>query len=156
MKRFLLIFITAVLLFSAISCTEKEESYDIDTADAARRFCEGLNFDDELVILSDEKAQTLYGFGAKNITVYAGSGSTAEMIVVAEYENPNQTAQGVQYINDYMAEKITIYSSYAPLEVEKLENAFVHGYGNFAVCIVTADDCDLQTFAENILKSYKK
>lgn len=141
--------LAALMLVCAVSCGNKEPPADGDTAEnkeysfdtdvLAAEIAEKVSFGDSMVKLSDESASMRYVFGQEKITAYAGSGATAEVILVCSYADEDDAGKGAGYIASYIEQQKILFADYNVDEMPKLDSAFIGQYGRYTVCVVAAD-----------------
>lgn len=141
----------AALLISFASCNQKNEFTDVefDIESLASKLYEGCVFDDELVRLSDELTATRYNFGGVKAVAYAGSGATAEVIIIVEYADKETAANSIYLVKNYVKDQITFFEGYNANELPKLHSALCRTYGKYAVLCVSGDTVRAQEIVEN-------
>ncbi len=141
-KTVSLIIMFALALTLLFSCGKAEESiavYEFDIDALAGSIASSVSFDDSLVRLSGESAEMRYVFGYDRIAAYAGSGATAEVVIVCEFADNEAAEKGMSNIRAYLDAQHTMFEDYNVSELPKLENAMLQRYGRYTVCVVAPD-----------------
>ena len=146
------LFFALILLastFAATSCAKSEpaepaESFErgeIDVASLAQALCDGLTFDDEPVKLADSIVALKYTAlaGAECSAVYAGSGATAEEIIVAGAADENGATALLSALEGYNKDRREIYADYNPAEAARLSSPLLIKKGKYVIYCVAAD-----------------
>ena len=145
----LIIFIIcgAMCAFALGSCTQAGPE-DLDIEALAHKLGTEIVYDDELVRLSDDMVKKVYVFSADQLVVWAGSGATAEKIIVGQAESAAAAKRLEEEFKNYLDAEIKRYENYVPAELVRLDDAVVMRSGRYVAYCVTAD----YRVAEEIIK----
>ena len=142
------------MLLCFVSCAEKtNKEITLDVDKVAEELYKRLSFDDEMVKLDSERAGDLYGFEADECAAYAGTGATPEMISVAHYSSIVYLNNASEQIYRFLDTQKEDFSSYAPIQVPKIEKAAVKIYGSYLICVVSATE-DSDGLIETVMDKY--
>lgn len=143
-KIFALLLISVLTLLSIVSCGEKNDIV-IDINELASRL-DGVyvGTDIELVDIEGETVDAHYGINGLYATarVKGSITITSDEYVILECFDDESAENAYAIINDYRAERIKLFSSYASEQVPKLENALLKRAGKYVVFVV-ADNNDM-------------
>lgn len=151
MNKLTLILTVIIIAATIISCSEKTAEYvnvTFDTEQLAVKLCSDVPFEDELMRLGDDVVGLKYNFGSDSAVVYAGSGATPEIIIIAKCADAEAAEAAVLKIKDYIDDQITLFTDYNSSQLPKLESAFCRAYGCYAICVVSGDSAAAQSTIE--------
>lgn len=155
-----LLFILIAAAFILAGCAETGETdysaLSLDAGTAAETISSGLVFDDTLARISDERASQLYPFGAESLAAYAGSGATAEVVIVAQYSDPAAATAALTMYDSYLSDQKTLFTDYNASELPKLESAVCETKGCYVFCIVNSDATAAQNLIDETVSSAMK
>jgi len=147
--------LTAIILSLIIlltSCNDNKYvnlTFDINTL--GNDLLENASFDDELVQVNDGIISTLYHFGeCESIVAYAGSGATAEEIIIIEGKNSENAKNLYEKLKSYLQKKKITFEDYNPSEMYKLKDPVLAQYGNYVVYCISKDN----EKAQSIINKY--
>lgn len=154
MKRYRLYISTITILLVVIAMLSgcgKEKVQSITKESAIKLssdLLESGKFDSKLSEVNLDVAANLYKINSDKIKVlqaYMGDGASAEEIVVLEgdYESIKKL------VETYLDEKEDTYSSYLPLEAEKINNAVCKQFGNYTIVCISADSESAEKILSN-------
>ena len=147
MKRMIaLLLAMGMLLFSC----KDQENKEIDVASAAEGIVSALSWDDELSLVDDQVASSLYEIpdGLEDVALYLSSGATAEEVAVFAFSTEDGAKSMEQNLQKRIDSQIAGFSDYVPDEVPRLENAVIYRDGRYLAFCVSGDD-DALTEIEN-------
>ena len=137
-KRFLGVCFALALLFSFCSCQKKTDyKDDIPCSEAITEAKKEVPTNSGYETMGQGRAE--YAFGASEyddcaLLVSVATENIDEIGIfhaTSEKEAKELRAAVEKYLEDLLEEKGAFIASYAPLELEKLENAQVKSYGNY-------------------------
>jgi hypothetical protein len=140
MKKLLPLALSLLLLLSACGDGETAEPYDLQATQAlvdAGAFSVPLEELDAALLYDFEG----YGIDASKLTgskALSASGYT-EQASVTLWKTADDAKAAVEAFGVYLQDMKDTYKSYAPLEVEKLDNAIVSQRGTSVLLVVPAD-----------------
>lgn len=106
---------------------------------------ENAEFDDELVSIEETVIHTLYNFGkSEAIVVYAGSGATAEEIIIIECDTSDNAKAAYDNLKSYLQKKKITFKDYNPAEMYKLDDPILKQYGKYVVYCISIDNEKVQ------------
>jgi len=156
MKRISLVLLAACVVFGAFSgCGQKAEPVEFDLASLSSQLMESGAFSDFLSPISKEIAASFYGFEAAEVTdssVLCSTGATTEEIGLFKCANEEAAKKIFANAQARVETQRSIYESYAPLEMPKLDDAIVTQNGLYVFYIVSAD----YTKAQAVLDAQNK
>lgn len=140
MKKFLCVFISAVLALSLTACGSGEKAFD-PAADAKALLETAGVFSETLTEIDRSTACALYGIDENTVTgsaIYGATGSAEELaIFTLSDETAAQTAaKQLGYRVEDRKEELT---DYMPAELPKLDKAVVETRGNSVLLVIAAD-----------------
>lgn len=162
MKAFKVItlFLTAVLIFC--SCG-KSEIKDISMYDLCKSMSAGAGFEDMTYISnSDDNAADNFTYISDLeydkvnawFDYYASDGAVcADEIAVIEVKDSNDTVTAENSLRDHLEYRTSLYKTYAPEQVPKLNKAAVFSYENFAVLIISDNPSDVKSAFMNAVNN---
>lgn len=149
MKRLLILFVTAAVLFAG--CSNRGKT-DIVPADAAEKILSEVDFLDTLIEAQGDVAKEWYALDDKvsDFAIYvSGSGATAEEIAVIKSSDIETAKATVEKRLDDLKFR---FKDYVPAEMTKLNDPVLASGGD-VVILVLADDSDkAHKVVESILK----
>ncbi len=158
-KRLFLCVIAVCTMLAVAACGsdsgKNQGDYDtkIDDAQLAAYLIDNVTFRDTLDVIDDDLAMELYDLDAdtfENMTVYAGTGATAEEVAVIAVKDDTQAAEVKEEILDRIEDQKKGFENYVPGELTKLADPVITQIGNCVVLVV----CDDSSEAENALNNY--
>ncbi|NCB73824.1 MAG: DUF4358 domain-containing protein [Clostridia bacterium] len=156
MKRISLVLLAACVVIGAFSgCGQKAEPVEFDLAALSSQLMESGAFSDFLSPVSKEIAASFYGFEDADVTdcsVLCSTGATTEEIGLIKSASEEAAAKILANAKARVETQRSIYESYAPLEMPKLDNAIVTQNGLYVFYIVSAD----YTKAQAVLDTQNK
>jgi hypothetical protein len=151
----------AVILSSCVGSSPASEKkismYDLSVA--MRSAC-GSPEDMSYVSSEDESAETalskIADFEYSEIDsffiLYASDGSkSADEIVVTAAKDPAYVQQMTALLRDHLTYRTSLYKTYAPEQIPKLEKAEVFSEGNYAVLIVADNTGRIHSAFDNFI-----
>ena len=141
------------LLFCALFAGCKEETpieYAIDPVKLAADLTAGLTFDDQLVNLTDEAVAAKYAYGQQTASAWAGSGATAELVLIAEFADEAAAKTGLDRCGSWLNGQADLYAKYAANEVPKLQNALKTTLGRWMIVVVSGDTSAAEALLEQL------
>ena len=138
MKRTPLLLTLLMILLVAAGCsTTAAVSLDVDKT--AGRLSTEIVFQDQLTHQDKDASLKLYDLTAEDVeavSLYVGTGATAEEVSVWQGKNETAAKAIEQAVNTRIENQKESYVDYQPQEMPKLENPVVVVKGNYvALCI---------------------
>lgn len=156
MKKALTLIFTAGLLIAALAaCGEKTEAKKLDLAAMATDLKDNGGYSDIISPIEKDVAAKLYGVDASGIAdcqVYCSTKATTEEIGLFKCTDEKSAEALLKAAKDRVESQRATYSSYAPGEMPKLDDAIVKQDGNYVFYIVTADSAKAQAVLDKYLK----
>ncbi len=138
--KFVLILCAVVL---SVACAKKESgSYDFKASDLASSIVESMKFEDDLAEVDKDSVISKYDTDMLNIdnsSVYMSTTATSEEVAVFVLEDETQAQTVLEKCTSRIEAQRTVYSSYAPQEVTRLDNSYIEKRKNIVVLCVTSD-----------------
>ena len=154
MKKLIVSVCMLALVLSLTACSGKGgKEINVDIAKLAQDLNSQAVTSDTLTSTAAEMLASIYFVDAEQIeagTAYTSSGSTSCEVAVFQCKQASQTAEVEKLFKNRVSNQSTLFSTYAPDEVTKLDNAIIKTAGKYAVLCV----CDDKAKAESILKEY--
>ena len=156
MKKITLIFLSALLLFSLLSCnSQKQYSDSASTESIANAVVAALKEFEENVAYSyaeegyfDDYFQ-VPDYVSDSIAFFATDGNNINEFGIFHVTNGNaKSMQSIldKYLKDCYAQNQSFYDSYIPEETPKLRDAEVKAFGNYVVFAIAHKDCRAEFF----------
>lgn len=156
MKKTAFLLLAACLFIAAFAgCGKKAEAKDPDLAAMAADLKDNGGFSDILSPIEAGVAAKLYGVDAATISdsrVYCSTKATTEEIGLFKCTDEAAAGKLLASAKARVESQRTIYSSYAPGEMPKLDDAIVKQSGDYVVYVVTADSAKAQAVLDKYLK----
>jgi hypothetical protein len=144
MKKILLLTTLAIIIFIC-SCGDKYETAVIDINSLADKIISGITFDDQLMQISEENIKLIYNFGEYvNMIVYAGSGATAEEIILIECADSSTADKIYLNVDTYYKNKKFYFKDYNPDETYKLDKPIFARIGKYVIYCVSPNTAEVQ------------
>jgi len=156
MKRVGLAFLAFCMVFGALTgCTEKAKPAEYDLEALGKQIADSGAFSDILSPVNKEIAASFYGFEDAEVTEcveYCSTGATTEEIALIKCADEEAAAKISAKAKARVETQRTIYESYAPLEMPKLDDAIVTQDGLYVFYIVSADSAKVQAVLDGLKK----
>ena len=156
MKKALTLILAAGLLIAALAaCGGKTTAKDYDLAAMAADLKTNGGYSDIISPIEKNVAAKLYGVDAATISdcqVYCSTKATTEEIGLFKCTDETAAASLLTAAKARVESQRDTYSSYAPAEMPKLDDAIVKQDGNYVFYIVTADSSKAQTVLDKYMK----
>ena len=152
MKKLLIILMALAMLAGLCACGGGGEAKEIDLDALAAELTACEAFTDILSQPADGVAARLYGFEDGDVVkcvMYTGTGATAEEIFLAQAADGAAAAALKTACEQRVENQKLAFRSYAPAEVEKLDNAVIMTSGNYVVLVVSADAAAVRSIVES-------
>ena len=149
--------LTAVLITAAAfllvltGCSSKKKELSIDVAKLAEDLNSQTITSDTLTATVPEMTAGIYNLSDSDLesaAAYKSAGSTALEVAVFACTDSKKTEDIKKTLEAHIKSQSELYASYAPDQVEKLDNAVLKTAGKYVVLAV----CDDTAKAESILK----
>lgn len=128
-----------LMLASCGAASDKYSGIEIDTLEFAEKIEIAGSFDDELALISKNATTALYSFsGAVSVVAYAGSGATAEEILVITAADEEGAAALVKLLESRRVSRRIDFKDYNPQEQPKIDAATIIKAGKYAIYCVSA------------------
>ncbi len=139
MKRIIIfVLLTGMLLFSC----QDQSNQQVDVASAAENIVSALAWDDELALVDDQVASSVYSIpdGLEDVALYLSSGATAEEVAVFSFSSEDKAKEMEQNLKSRIDSQIAGFSDYVPDEVPRLESAVIYRSGRYVAFCVSGDE----------------
>lgn len=143
--RILCLTLSLLLLLCLCACgssDEPESASGVDVHALTAEIVETGIFTDVEVENTNGQALSVYGLdeaGIPDYSVYFSSMATPEEVAVFQVNSPEQASAVMDACRARQASQVQSYESYAPDQVEKLNNAMIGNVGDLVYYIVTPD-----------------
>lgn len=138
--KFVLILCAVVL---SAACAKKEsKSYEFKASDLASSIVKSMKFEDDLAEVDKDSVISKYDTDMLNIdnsSVYMSTTATSEEVAVFVLEDEEQAQTVLEKCTSRLEAQRTVYSSYAPQEVTRIDNSYIEKINNIVVLCVTSD-----------------
>ncbi len=154
-KRGFLILAACLLATALAGCGGKTNVKNLDLAAMATDLKDNGGFSDILNPVESDVAAKLYGVDAATVSdsqVYCSTKATTEEIGLFKCTDEASAEKLLAAAKARVKSQRDIYSSYAPGEMPKLDDAIVKQSGSYVVYIVTADSAKAQAVLDKYLK----
>ena len=152
MKRFGLRLLAFCMVFGVLTgCAEKAKPAEYDLEALGKQIEESGAFSDILSPVNKEIAASFYGFEDAEVTEcveYCSTGATTEEIALLKCASEEAAVKIKTNAQARVETQRTIYESYAPMEMPKLDDAIVTQDGLYVFYIVSADSSKIQAVLE--------
>ena len=156
MKKTITLLLTACLLTTALAaCGTKTAAKDYDLAAIAADLKTNGGYSDIISPVEKDVAAKLYGVesaGIADCQVYCSTKATTEEIGLFKCTDEKAAAALYEAAKARVESQRSIYSSYAPAEMPKLDDAIVIQDGNYVFYIVTADSAKAHAVLDKYMK----
>lgn len=116
---------------------------DVDIATLGDKLKSDITFEDELVQFDNGKVEKILGISQDlftNAKVYeSSSGATPEAIDCIEAKDENAANEIKTALENRLSSQKTLFESYKPEQMPKLENAVIKVNGKYVVMVVSGD-----------------
>lgn len=144
-KRLSILLIAALLVFTLCACGSSEEvtsESKLDVHQVAADIVATGAFTDVTTENTNGQALSVYGLSEDTVldySVYFSSMATPEEVAVFEVSSPEQASAVMDACTARRVSQVQSYETYAPDQIEKLNNAIIANVGNIVYYIVTKD-----------------
>ncbi len=155
MKKRISVILVLLLVMSILAACESQQAVQFDPQPAAEAIYASGAFSDILSPIQGKIAAMLYNVDEANIaecSVYCSTGATAEEIAVFRCKDEASAAALKQAAQQRIQSQKDAYSSYAPLEIPKLDNALLRSSGVYVVCVVADDYAAVTPILDKYIK----
>ncbi len=155
MKKLLILSLALLLLLCALAGCGGRKPVQFEPQEAAGALLDSKAFSDILSPVQPVIAAVLYGVPLENVdacSVYCSTGATAEEIAVFRCRDEAAAAALKQTAQQRLQEQKDAYSSYAPQEIPKLDNALLRASGVYVVCVVAEDYDAVRPILDKFIK----
>lgn len=153
MKRMSVALLLACMAFGVFSgCGQKTEPVEYDLAALSSQLEQSGAFSDILSPVTKEIAASFYGFDSAEVTecvVLCSTCATTEEIALFKCANEDAATKLKANATARVETQRTVYESYAPGEMPKLDDAIVKQNGLYVFYIVSADYTKAQAVLDN-------
>ncbi len=151
-----MVLLLACVAFGVLSgCVQKAEPVEYDFASLSSKLEQSGAFSDFLSPVTKEFAASFYGFDTADVTecvVLCSTGATTEEIALFKCANEEAAIKLKANAAARVETQRTVYESYAPLEMPKLDDAIVTQNGLYVFYIVSADYTKAQAVLDGLNK----
>ncbi len=129
-------------------------SDDLDANGIANMLRTNIDYKDELMEVSLDKAAMFYDFSGIKIDegcLYESSGATAEEIVVLKCSDSQSVAVAKEVLSGRVSEQIESFKDYVPEEITKLKSAVIISNSEYAILSVSDDPDGAKKIIEEAL-----
>lgn len=154
MKRIVLLAVSLAMLLALCACGGGGSKKDVDLDALASELTASGAFTDIMSQPADGVPSRLYGFQDGDVSkcvMFTGTGATAEEIFLAQTSGSDAAAQLQTACEQRVENQKLAFRSYAPAEVEKLDNAVIVTDGNYVFLVVSADASAVRAILEKAL-----
>jgi len=133
-------------------CTQKVKPSEYDLDALSQQLQESAAFSDILSPVTKEIAASFYGFADADVTdcvVLCSTGATTEEIALFKCASEEAAAKLKANADTRVETQRTVYESYAPGEMPKLDDAIVTQNGLYVFYIVSADASKAQAVLDS-------
>lgn len=153
MKKSCCLVCCILILFSFFSCGENKNVV-IDVATLSSEIAN--TFDGggiELVEIDDETVDIHYGLKGMYSDAYClvSITVTSDELLIIEATDEATAEKAYALLDEYVNERIELFTSYAPEQVSKLESAMLQRAGKYVILLVAEDTAE----AEKIWKKHR-
>ena len=156
MKKALTLILAAGLLIAALAaCGSKTTPKDYDLAAMAADLKDNGGYSDIISPVVKDVAAKLYNVDAAGIAdcqVYCATKATTEEPGLFKCTDEKAAAALYEAAKARVESQRSIYSSYAPAEMPKLDDSIVKQDGNYVFYIVTADSAKAHAVLDKYMK----
>lgn len=127
-------------------------SKELDMTSVANEILSGATFAEQLQPASENIALKRLGINAADVescVAYASTNAVVDEFAVVKATN---AANVESAIRNHIAQQSATYSSYAPNEVPKLDNAVVKISGDYVIYVVSSDNASAQALVDGLTK----
>ena len=155
-KRLSYLFLALILLLALCACGSSEETASdspLDVHQVAADIVATGAFTDVTTENTNGQALSVYGLAEDTVldySVYFSSMATPEEVAVFEVSSPEQASTVMDACKARQSTQVQNYETYAPDQVEKLNNAIIANVGDVVYYIVTNDP----DAVKSVLKEY--
>jgi hypothetical protein len=155
----------ALLILSLSACGGSVGSEDsresaelkIDVLELADALIDGVAFDDQMELASDDAFYALYvidpsGGEVSDFALYASTGATAEEVAVIEVTNAESAAAVLTSAQARIAAQKLEFENYAPTEMPKLSDPVLVSLGKYIILCVSNDNEASQKIIETFIE----
>lgn len=158
MKRRIALFIAIMLICAGCAgCGGKGSSkkeYTIDVSELSSELKNGIAFEDELNECRDAIFFKKYTIDTEDVvkqSTYFSTNATTEEISIVECTDSKAAERVKAAFDSRVSEQKSVFESYAPDEIARLDGAVVMTLGKYAILCVTAEPDK----AQEIIKKYE-
>lgn len=145
-------YIFLVIILSLLLTGCKDNNIDLDITSLTNDLLEAGVFDEELTEIDEGTVASLYTIDdVEEQQVYISNGATADEIAMFKAKDGDTADKIEDLLNQRIKAQIDVFESYAPEEVNKLENAILKKKGNYVIMVVSSKE-----EAEDIVNKYFK
>ncbi|MDR1247446.1 MAG: DUF4358 domain-containing protein [Clostridiales Family XIII bacterium] len=149
-----------VLFFALAACggAEERNSEELDMLALAEALVDGIAFDDQMEVASDEAFRALYAVDSADDSVadfvlFTSTGATAEEVSVIEARD-GQSASGVlEFALGRVASQKSEFENYAPEEMAKLNDPVLVRSGKYIILCLSNDNATAKDIIEDFMGS---
>lgn len=159
MKRFwgiLLLLLALLLLFSACTTQDDGISLSFDIQILGEKLLQEASFDDELVKLNDLAAQATWQVKCEKMIAYAGSGATAEEIVIVDASDHDGANEALKLLTAYRDTRRDLFAGYNAGQVPRIESAVLTVADHYVIYCVSADNAAAQKIVDAFIADQAK
>lgn len=152
-KKIMPLLLAALLVFAGCG---KKENKTIDLPAFCAGVLEQVNFNDELITVSQQVAGDYYDLSFDGLEEYSislsATSATASELSVFRCKDKDALAAAAERVQQRIQEQLANYENYRPDEVFRLQNALVLTEGNYLLFAVSDDNEAIQALFEQALK----
>lgn len=132
------------------------ESENVDIKAFAENVVASIEYDDELIVLSENVLDKYYDLPANGIEEYiiyvSGSAATTNELAVFKCSDSSALKDVKAAVESRLSEQNELYASYRPDEVYRLENALIKTEGNYLLLCVSNDNETVEKLFDEAVK----
>lgn len=140
------------LCLALAACGGSGDSAEVDIDALAEEMVNAAEFGEPMNKLDSSVATGLYGCAeGTTVAAYAGTGATAEEVAVFDCGSAEAAEAQAEFLTQRNEVRTGQYESYAPAEVPKLQNAYIHQSGQYVAFCVASNPDGAKTAAVNAI-----
>lgn len=154
MKKRIACFLAVLLLFTA-GCSKQSSTVNLDVDGLADQIIKAVKFSDQMSVIKQKTAVTIYGLDEKDVVkskVYESTGATAEEVAVFEGKDETAAANINKAALNRVETQRTSYKDYQPKEIEKLKNPLIVTKGKYVILCIADDTSPAQKAIDEAAK----
>jgi hypothetical protein len=138
--------VLSVLILASAACGgEKPDAKDIDAHGLAEALIDGIAFDDQMELASDEAFRALYAVKPSDgpvadFVLFTSTGATAEEVAVIEARDAESASEVMEFALGRVSSQKAEFENYAPEEMAKLNDPVLISSGRYIILCLSNDN----------------